>query len=100
MNAERWQLIKTIYSGALDRPAVERSLYLAESCAGDQELYSDINRLLAAHSAEDFLEDPSGFIAGLFSTAAELRFRPGELLANRFLIERFIARGGMGEVYS
>jgi serine/threonine protein kinase len=27
------------------------------------------------------------------------RFRPAQLIANRFLVVRFIARGGMGEVY-
>ena len=25
--------------------------------------------------------------------------RPGELVADRFVVERFVARGGMGDVY-
>jgi serine/threonine protein kinase len=33
------------------------------------------------------------------SLTASARFQPAQLIANRFLIVRFIARGGMGEVY-
>src|SRR5262245_31038609 len=33
------------------------------------------------------------------AAAPEAMFRPGDLLCNRFRVTRFIARGGMGELY-
>ena len=36
---------------------------------------------------------------GVFDPARVGRFEPGQIIADRFVVVRFIARGGMGEVY-
>ena len=36
---------------------------------------------------------------GIFGSAPAGRFEPGQIIAGRFAVVRYIARGGMGEVY-
>lgn len=98
MDAERWQRLKHIYSMAMDRPAAERPGYVAASCEGDLELESEIVRLLQPTSGDDFLEDPSAFITDILPEP-ESALQPEDMLSRRFVIRRFIARGGMGEVF-
>jgi serine/threonine-protein kinase len=42
MNKERWQLIERTYHSALEREGEERSAFLDEACAGDEELRSEV----------------------------------------------------------
>lgn len=51
--------------------------------------------------SDGFLERPLSMMEALIPIAAptEPRLRPGEVLCDRFEVIRFLARGGMGEVY-
>ena len=46
MGAERWAQIERLYHAALARPVAERAAFLAEACAGDEELRSEVAGLL------------------------------------------------------
>jgi serine/threonine protein kinase len=64
-----------------------------------EELLRDNQRIGSFLAAPLFgLEDRPAPPAPNFA-ATPGRFQPAQLIANRFLVVRFIARGGMGEVY-
>ena len=58
------------------------------------ELVSDEVR-----QSEETVEADSELTVKAEPGRAQLRLDPGEVLAGRFIVRRFIARGGMGEVY-
>ena len=96
MTAQRWKILKEVFAEAIERSPEERERFAQEKCEGDAELLSDLLRMLAEHEAD----------SGLLSSPvlrphpeAAPRFAPGDVLAGRFRIERWIASGGMGEVY-
>ena len=93
--AESWTAINDLFSRAIERATEERERFLAAACP-DERIRDEVSRLLAlADSAERFFEVFSGDLA----FAAEPQLEPGWLISNRFRITRFLARGGMGEVY-
>ncbi|MDX2149239.1 MAG: protein kinase [Bryobacteraceae bacterium] len=100
MDVERWRRVKEIYSTAMERAEPERSSYISESCSDDPELADEIRRLVNASVEDDFLEDPSSFISEILPGGRGPQFAAGDVLAKRFVIRRFVARGGMGEVYA
>jgi serine/threonine protein kinase len=94
---QNWEAIKALFDAALDEGPARRSAFLNERCA-DASLCAEVERLLAEHDqAGTFLSTPA--MGDFPPTAHSQRFSEGELLAGRFRIDRFIAAGGMGEVY-
>ena len=95
VSAQYWQQVKDVFEEALQRRDAERSQFLDQACAGDQDLRRELEILLASDErAANFLEAP----------AAKLRSdQPAESLVGRrigpYQILREIARGGMGAVY-
>jgi hypothetical protein len=60
MNAERWQQIEKIYNSALEMDPADRSRYVREACAEDNDLQVEVERLLALQSkANGFMESPA-----------------------------------------
>src|SRR5262245_17450765 len=110
MDAKLWGQIKEIYERALDLSHDEREGFLAEACAGDDELRHEIESLLAAHEdAGAFLQAPAVRFAARENAAdeftstvdAKLPAAPqliGQEIANYKIIS-LLGRGGMGEVY-
>jgi eukaryotic-like serine/threonine-protein kinase len=101
MQAERWEHFKTVFQSALECAPSDRERFVTEACGRDLSLKADVLRLLSDYArADNFLETQSGaipaghFLPGLFGT-----YHAGDLVANRFRLVRFIARGGMGEVW-
>jgi serine/threonine protein kinase len=100
---ERFGRIEHIYHEALKRPEEKRSAFLAQSCACDEDLRQEVDRLLAYdHSAAGFLEDPALEVAAQ-SLARDIPQTGDATLSDRKLrhynvLER-IGAGGMGEVY-
>ncbi len=95
MTAERWQQIKVVLDGALDREGAERALFLDQVCRGDGELRREVESFAASESeVGDFIETP----------VFRIRLEEVEPLAvgqrvGAYRIDREIGRGGMGAVY-
>ena len=53
----RWREAKRILGEALERPASERSAYIAGACAGDEDLRRDVESLTTAADEEDNILD-------------------------------------------
>jgi Tol biopolymer transport system component len=94
-----------LFGEALELPPESRSAFLDRVCRHDPELRRLLEQLLLedaragsflAHPA--FTPDGTGTLSAVGPPATG-RFRSGQLIAGRFAIVRFIARGGMGEVY-
>lgn len=108
--------IERVFGLALDLAPAERSAFLDSACRNAPEVRKAVEELLLDHRrAGNFLKKPilssdsscastleavhapNLAVQGVYS--AESRFKPGHTIANRFVVLRFIARGGMGEVY-
>jgi serine/threonine protein kinase/Tol biopolymer transport system component len=95
-----------LFGEALELPPESRSAFLDRVCSHDPELRRHLEQLLLEDArAASFLAAPA-FTPDGTATGSALgplptpgRFQPGQLIAGRFAIVRFIARGGMGEVY-
>jgi serine/threonine protein kinase/Tol biopolymer transport system component len=94
-----------LFGEALELPPQARSAFLDRVCALAPELRRQIEDLLLHDErAGSFLRVPAFTPDGTGTLSAVRpatlgRFQPRQLIANRFAIVRFIARGGMGEVY-
>jgi TolB-like protein/tetratricopeptide (TPR) repeat protein len=87
---ERWQEVKKVLAGALDRAPGERPAYLDQACA-EPDLRREVESLIAAHE-----QAQTSFLAQPAMQAKELaigsRLGPYEILAR-------LGAGGMGDVY-
>jgi serine/threonine protein kinase len=96
---DNWEAVKALFEAALEVDVANRSSFLKERCL-DANLRAEVERLLTEHDeAASFLSTPA---LGNVPREAEIRgarLSEGELLAGRFRIIRFIASGGVGEVY-
>lgn len=92
MSAEEWEEIKSLFASALAVPLAERSAFLARSCGDRTHLLAVVQELLANHH-----ETGTGGLPP--SARSQPLLSRGGLVANRYRITRFLARGGMGEVY-
>ena len=110
--------VEELFEAALARPPEVRKAFLDSVCANSPELRGPVEDLLLAdEQAGSFLEkSPLLYFAvkGL-AERAEIHldastvpppfaaptglFQPSTIIAGRFTVNRFIARGGMGEVY-
>lgn len=96
---QNWEAVKALFEAALEENSARRSAFLRERCS-DESLCAEVERLLAEHEqAGDFLSTPALDDLPLSAIAQSQKLSEGELLAGRFHIVRFIAGGGMGEVY-
>jgi tetratricopeptide (TPR) repeat protein/tRNA A-37 threonylcarbamoyl transferase component Bud32 len=92
MSAEEWEEIKSLFASALAVPIAERPAYLVRACGDRSHLLAVVQELLDNH-----LETGSGALPPSVRSLPILS--RGEVVANRYRITRFLARGGMGEVY-
>jgi eukaryotic-like serine/threonine-protein kinase len=105
--ASQEQTVEQLFTAALDRPPEDRPAFLDRVCVGAPEVRQRVEELLLAdEQAGSFLErkllvstlDQSHRARSTLATTGG-RFETGQIIAGRFAIVRFIARGGMGEVY-
>ena len=93
MTPERWAEINRVWHAVLARPQAERATAIAELSAGDEELRSEVELLLAN------LADAS---AVGFAAAPGLATASGSLVGARlgtYAVHALLGVGGMGEVY-
>ena len=96
LTPDQWENVKELFEAALERPAPERASFLVNSCSNSL-VRNEVERLLANHSAgSSFLSRP---LPSSGASPPTQSFASGDLLAERFRILRFLASGGMGEVY-
>jgi eukaryotic-like serine/threonine-protein kinase len=112
------ELVEQLFEAALALEPGERGAFLDRACSHDPELRRTVEELLADYeNAGSFLEQPlfefldqgevcpfpaeTGPIDLKEIASAQLggRLAPNQILIDRFIIVRFIAKGGMGEVY-
>lgn len=97
MTPERWQQLKNLYAEAEQVDGAKRDELVA---AADPELAGPCRRLLAAGGSEGFLDRALPlFDDTAMAPPTTHAFSAGDRLCDRFDIVRFIAHGGMGEVY-
>jgi serine/threonine protein kinase/tetratricopeptide (TPR) repeat protein len=114
MSPERWQQIEAVFQSAADLSPHERDAFVAAACRSDEELKSEVLKLLSSFdSANDFIEAPVWTDGGfLNSSAKKVLSDPAEANIHVSMEDQFIGRqigvyrvsaeigkGGMGAVY-
>jgi serine/threonine-protein kinase len=101
MTPERWQQLKALFAEAVERPADQRESYISAISREDSELADELRRLLReTEGSSGFLEHTLSLAGGILAVPPHAKaLNAGRVLCERFEILRFIARGGMGEVY-
>jgi serine/threonine protein kinase/dienelactone hydrolase len=96
---ERQELIKQIYCDALERDAGERAAFMAEACAGDEELRREVEALLGYETeAVNFIETPALNLAAGILAEQQNDAKIGAQIGAYKIISK-LGAGGMGEVY-
>src|SRR5277367_4816584 len=105
LTPQQWENVKALFEIALEKAPAERTPFLV-GAAQDSAVRLEVERLLAHHvESGGFLSNPAASAIPnpnaktVSATAPSQSFQPNDLVAERFRIIRFIARGGMGEVY-
>src|SRR5690348_4636426 len=93
MDAERWRLVKEIFTSACALDGDRRSALLEERCGADDALRVEVESLLLSHGRQQgFLETPAPALAARWLAEA-----PAHLGA--YKIVRPLGSGGMADVY-
>src|SRR6266849_8823373 len=96
---EKWKTAKALFDAALQQGPDARPLFLARVCP-DVDVRILVGKLLLSHAeAGSFLDSPFRGPAELAAPDRTAAFTAGQIIADRFRITRFIAKGGVGEVY-
>jgi eukaryotic-like serine/threonine-protein kinase len=96
---ETWAKVKPLFEAASEMEPDQRAAFLDKKCP-DQSVRVEVEKLLANHDrAGDFLGEPAVDVLNVADRPGAHALKPGALLAGRFKILSFVAKGGMGEVY-
>jgi serine/threonine protein kinase/Flp pilus assembly protein TadD len=101
LDAERWKKINSVFERALAEPHPQR-VQLVDQLTEDAEIRAEVRKLLVNHDraqADNFLRNSAYPEPSDEESSFVPLFSPGEVLADRFRIIRYVAHGGMGEVY-
>jgi serine/threonine protein kinase len=96
---EKWRNLNEVFQLAIEQPSATRDAFLTHACAGDLSLKKRIEDMLRDHSRPGGLLDTPPWQQTVSDPGRVLCFRTGQVVAGRYEIVRFIAKGGMGEVY-
>ncbi len=102
MTPRTWQRVKQLFSEAADLPTADRTAFVFRATRDQPELADEVLKLLAldpdADHPIDRLAVSSDLLTSAFNSKSH-RHQPGEVLASRYEVRRFLAAGGSGEVY-
>jgi Tol biopolymer transport system component len=93
MALEQWEQVKEQFDFVVHLDAKQRGEVLADLQRNNPGLYAKVVELVAND------DEAGNFLAETLVVEEGPRFADGEIVAGRYRIERFIGRGGMGEVY-
>jgi eukaryotic-like serine/threonine-protein kinase len=99
MDSDRWQKIQAVFHGAADLPKAEQEVFLAERCDGDQELRSQVEKMLLADEAENSLLERDVAHVAHQVLSDDSTSLPALKQFGRYKIKRTLGAGGMGIVY-
>ena len=86
MKPERWQQIEQLYHAALKLEPSQRSAYLQEACAGDEQLRREAESLLGyQQQAKSFIEIPALQEAAQVLTESSAQSGVRRLIFHNFL---------------
>jgi eukaryotic-like serine/threonine-protein kinase len=104
--ADQDKSAEQLFGEALDLEPEQRPAFLDQACRDTPGLRRLVEELLLQDQLAGsflgtplFVADGASGASTAVSAVPSTRFAPAQLIANRFRIVRFIARGGMGEVY-
>jgi serine/threonine protein kinase len=100
---DRWERISLAFTAARALPGNLRDAFLKLACEDDQALRAEVETLLAEDTIEDgFLENPPWLHLGqsvAHGMASAIQLTGGQVLNNRYRIDRELATGGQALVY-
>ena len=106
MTPERWRQIEDLFHAALERNSALRDEFLAQACADDQELRTQVESLLAQNSSKPNLLDRPAWRTSakgsMVVNGVAAMPPPGSLLGctlGCYEVLSPLGAGGMGEVY-
>jgi serine/threonine protein kinase/tetratricopeptide (TPR) repeat protein len=100
MDVEQRERVKELFQAALEREESERSAFLNQACPNDAEVRRAVEALLSGEK-RDIPSAPAARppVNKPASDGEVSTFSRGQVISGRFKVLRFIANGGMGEVY-
>ena len=100
---DRWERVSLTFTAARALRANLRDAFLKLACEGDQALRVEVDALLAKDTTDDgFLENSPWSRLGQSvaeGLASSMQLTEGQVLDNRYCIERELATGGQALVY-
>jgi serine/threonine protein kinase/Tfp pilus assembly protein PilF len=102
MTPQNWDKIKEVFFEAIEIESPdERARFLTKTCAGDEELRREVEKLIAQdEESESLMNRPLMEESGVYNLATSIEKDP--MLGRQigvYRIEKEIGRGGMGAVY-
>ena len=99
MTPEHWQRIDQLFQAAIELQPKERVSFLDQACAGDEDLRSAVEALIASDEhGLSFIEDPAFEMAANLLVKSKPELHEGDQLGH-YAILGLLGTGGMGEVY-
>jgi hypothetical protein len=97
LTPKRWSRIREIFDAAIAHSAPEVKAYIRDTWAGDDELLSEIRRMLEEHAQTGTLDRPVWETTPAPQAPLPPVFSPGQIVAGCYRVIRYISC--MGEVY-
>src|ERR1041385_3604240 len=96
---QRWQRVKEVFEGALERHGAERESFLDRECGDQADVRKEVESLLRSYEvAGSFMESSAVAQAADSLAGAEQKLAAGQRVKH-YQIVNLVGEGGMGEVY-